>query len=131
MITDPQNFDITLLAILLRNICGLSPPAKGWNSMPPTGDTSKFADIVKIKIFRNVVYGHMASTQLDDATFEKLWQDISQPLTRLGIPQKDIDGRKVDPLNPEEESYIEKLKEWKERDDDILSELKNVEKRGE
>ena len=125
---DSKNFDITLLAILLRNICGLSPPATGWNSMPPTGDTSKSADTVRIKIFRNLVYGHMANTQLDDATFEKLWQDISQPLTRLGIPQKDIDGIKVDPLSPEEESYIEKLKKWKERDDDILSELKDVKK---
>ena len=125
---DSKNFDITLLAILLRNICGLSSPATGWNSMPPTGDTSKSADTVRIKIFRNLVYGHMANTQLDDATFEKLWQDISQPLTRLGIPQKDIDGIKVDPLSPEEESYIEKLKKWKERDDDILSELKDVKK---
>ena len=125
---DSKNFDITLLAILLRNICGLSPPAKGWNSMPPTGDTSKSADIVRIKIFRNVVYGHMTSTQLDDATFEKLWQDISQPLTRFGIPQKDIDEIKMAPLSPEEESYIEKLKEWKERDNDILLELKDVKK---
>ena len=102
---DSKNFDVTLLTILLRNICGLSPPATGWNAMPPTGDTSKSADIVRIKLFRNKDYGHIASAQLDDATFEKLWQEISQPLTRLGIPQKDIDEIKVAPLSPQ--------KEWK------------------
>ena len=125
---DSKKFDITLLTILLRNICGLPPPSAGWNKMPVAGDVSKSDDIVRIKIFRNVVYGHIASTQLDDANFEKLWQDISQPLTRLGIRQKDIDEIKVAPLSFEEESYIEKLKEWKEREDHISSKLNNVER---
>ena len=132
-IPDSDKFDITLLTILLRNICGLPQPQQewnkmpGWNAMPAAGDVSTSANVVRIKIFRNEVYGHIASAQLDDATFEKLWQDISQPLTRLGIPQKDIDEIKMAPLSPKEGSYIEKLKEWKERDDNILSELKDVE----
>ena len=29
------NFDITLLFLLLRNICGLSPLLSGWYKMPP------------------------------------------------------------------------------------------------
>ena len=82
-----------------------------------------------MKHFRNQVYAHTSSTQLDDTTFEKLWQEISQPLIRLGIPQKDIDEIKVAPLSHEEESYIQQLKEWKlERDEDILSELKDMKK---
>ena len=131
-IPDSDKFDITLLTILLRNICGLPQPQQewnkmpGWNAMPAAEDVSTSANVVRIKIFRNEVYGHTASAQLDDATFEKLWQDISQPLTRLGIPQKDIDEIKMAPLSPEDGSYIEKLKEWKERDDNILSELKDV-----
>ena len=116
---DSNKFDITLLTILLRNICGLSAPTKGWNDMPPTGDTSISADIVRIKIFRNQVYAHIASPQLDDTTFETLWQEISKPLVNLGIPQQDIDEAKVAPLSPEEEFYIEKLKQWKELEDDI------------
>ena len=125
---DSKNFDITLLTILLRNICGLSAPRAGWNDMPPAGDTSISADIVRIKIFRNEVYGHIASPQLDDAKFETLWQEISKPLVKLGIPQQDIDEAKVAPLSPEEEFYIEKLKEWKELEDDILSKLNDVER---
>ena len=125
---DSKNFDITLLTILLRNICGLSSPTTGWNVMPPAGDTSISADILRIKIFRNQVYGHIASPQLDDTTFETLWQEISKPLVKLGIPQQDIDETKVAPLSPEEESYIEKLKQWKELEDNILSKLNDVER---
>ena len=126
---DSNKFDITLLTILLRNICGLSAPTTGWNVMPPTGETSTSADIARIKIFRNQVYGHIASPQLDDTTFETLWQEISKPLVNLGISQQDIDEVKVAPLSPEEESYIEKLKQWKEREDDILSKLNDVERK--
>ena len=94
---DSSNFDITLLIILLRNICGLHPPATGWNKMPPAGDTSESADIVRIKLFRNNNYAQISETQLDDETFEKLWQEISQTLLRLGVPQQDIDEIKVAP----------------------------------
>ena len=77
--------------------------------MPSVGDTSISDDIVRIKMFRNDVYGHIASNQMDDKRFEKLWQEISQPLTRLRIPQKDIDEIKVAPLSPKEKSYIQQL----------------------
>ena len=97
-----NDFDIILLTILFRNICGLSSPTTGWNAMPPTADTSISADILRIKIFRNEVYGHTVSAQYDDATFEKLWQEILQPLVKLGIPQQEIDELKVAPLSPEE-----------------------------
>ena len=122
-----NDFDITLLTTLLRNICGLSSPATGWKDMPPTTDTSISADILRIKIFRNEVYGHTASAQYDDATFEKLWQEILQPLVKLGIPQQEIDELNVAPLSPEEKSYIEKLKEWKELEDTLLEKMKDFE----
>ena len=133
---DSRKFDITLLTILLRNICGLSPPATGWNVIPAASDTSTSADIVRIKMYRNEVYGHIASAEYDDATFKKKWQEISQPLFNLGIPLQDIDKLKVAPLSPEEESFIEKLKEWQQVDakikdveirlDDVEEEFKKV-----
>ena len=116
---DSKKFDITLLTILLRNICVLPPPATGWNVIPAAGDTSMSADIVRIKMYRNEVYGHIASAECDDATFKKLWQEISQPLVNLGIAQQEIDELKLAPLSPEEKSYIEKLKEWKQLDEKI------------
>ncbi len=124
---DSRNFDVTLLTILLRNICGLPSPPAGWNVMPPASDTSISANIARIKIFRNEVYGHAPSAQLDDTTFETLWQEISKPLVKLGIPQQDIDELKEAPLSPEEESFIKILKEWKELEDDLLSRLNDLE----
>jgi len=67
------NFDITLLMILLRNICGLSPPATGWDVLPPPADTSAEADIARVKYFRNVVYmvmlrRHLLMTQASTTT---------------------------------------------------------------
>lgn len=34
---DSKTFDITLLSILLRNICNLTAPTTGWNSLPRPG----------------------------------------------------------------------------------------------
>jgi hypothetical protein len=128
-VADSNNFDITLLTILLRNICGMSPPATGWNHIPPASDTSKSADIVRIKLYRNDVYGHIPSAQYDNVKFETLWQEISKPLVKLGIPQQDIDELKEAPLSFEEESYIDKLKELKEQEDDLFEKLKDVERK--
>ena len=124
---DSNNFDITLLTILLRNICALPSPTTGWDVMPPPSDSSISADIARIKILRNEIYGHISRAEYDNTKFEKYWQDVSGPLIRLGIPQKDIDQLKVAPLSPEEESYFEKLKEWKEVEDELLSRLADLE----
>ena len=123
---DSNNFDITLLTILLRNISRLPSPTTGWDVMPPPSDTSISADIARIKMLRNEIYGHTAKAEYDDKTFEKYWQDISTPLIKLGIPQNDIDDLKVAPLSPEEESHIEKLKEWKEVEDELFSEFMDM-----
>ena len=81
-----KNFDITLLTVLLRNICSLSPPAAGWDALPPATDMSTEADIAWVKYFRNAVYGHAEKASVDDATFHVYWQDIKDALVRLGWP---------------------------------------------
>ena len=120
---DTETFDVTLSTILLRNIRGLHSPATGWNVMPPISDTSISANIARIKIFRKEVYGHRPSAQLEDTAFQTLWQKISNPLVKLRIPQQDIDELKEAPLSPEEESYVEKLKDRKELKDIVWSNL--------
>ena len=52
-----EDFDITLLMVLLRNICGLTAPSTGWDSLPPASDTSVEANIARVKYYRNSVYG--------------------------------------------------------------------------
>lgn len=43
-----REFDITLLMVLLRNICGLAPPGTGWDALPPASDTTLQADLARI-----------------------------------------------------------------------------------
>ena len=46
---DSNTFDITLLFLLLTNICGLSPPSTGWHREPSPSDTSQEANLARIK----------------------------------------------------------------------------------
>ena len=107
-----RTFDVTLLTILLRNISGLPPPATGWNTMPSDTDNSIQANITRIKLFRNQVYGHVTSTQVDQTTFDHLWLKISKALVDLKIRANEIDELKTCHLDPEEEIYEQSLKEW-------------------
>ena len=131
-----KNFDITLLMVLLRNICGLVRPATGWDTLPPATDTTLEADIVRIKCYRNTVYGHASEASVDDVTFNQYWQDIQDALVRLGGAgyQSAINDLKKECMDPDiEEHYKELLKQWvvdevsiKERLDEIGKSLDEV-----
>ena len=79
------NFDITLLFLLLTNICGLSPPPSGfWHKMPPASDTSTEANLARIKYYRNELYGHVTTTGIQTSVFNMKWREISSVLVSLG-----------------------------------------------
>ena len=124
-----KNFDITLLTVLLRNICSLIPPATGWDALPPAADMSTEADIARVKYFRNTVYGHAEKASVDDATFNVYWQDIKDALVRLGghaygVAIDNLKNECMDPVY--EEHYRELLKEWKRDDDNTKDKLNEI-----
>ncbi|XP_068732099.1 uncharacterized protein [Montipora capricornis] len=125
-------FDITLLLVLLRNICGLSPPAStgSWDELPPSHDNSPEANIARIKFYRNDVYAHASHFCVDDATFNTLWQDISNAVLALGSGTSfasAINRLKTECMDPDvEEHYQKLLKEWKKDDDNTKETLKEV-----
>ncbi|KAL9965566.1 hypothetical protein ACROYT_G029380 [Oculina patagonica] len=124
------SLDITLLMVLLRNICGLHAPATGWDSLPPPADTSKEANIARVKYYRNTVYGHASQASVDDATFNTYWQDISNPLVALGGASYGaaINRLKNECMDPDtEEHYRELLKQWKKDEDSIKDKLDEIE----
>ncbi|XP_046849609.1 uncharacterized protein LOC124443124 [Xenia sp. Carnegie-2017] len=123
---DIKNFDISLLTVLLRNICGLLAPASGWNSLPPASDTSVSSNIARIKYYRNKVYGHITTTSLDDSKFEDLWQETSKALVGLGIQQTEIDELKEAPLSADEANYIEMLKDWHKKDMTLIESAEEI-----
>ena len=119
------DFDITLLFVLLRQICGLNPPSStgSWDANPPSTDSSQEANLARIKYYRNVVYGHVTTTGIDDVRFEDYWHDISNTLSGLGISDGDIEKVKLAPL---EEKYVQHIKEWKEKEDKLEVKLEAI-----
>ena len=121
---DSSTFDITLLFLLLTNICGLSPPPTGWHTKPTPSDTSLEANLARIKFFRNHLYGHVATTGVDTPTFNALWMEISDPLVALGLSQAEIDRLKAERCG--EEDYVGALLDWAKSEEDIKTQLKDI-----
>ena len=123
------SFDITLLMVLLRNICGLRSPVTGWDKRPPVTDVSREADIARVKYFRNSVYAHAEHASIDDATFNTYWQDIRDTLVRLGGVQyrAAIDNLETECMDPEiEDHYKELLSQWKKDEDNVKDQLNEI-----
>ncbi|XP_015749741.1 PREDICTED: uncharacterized protein LOC107329575 isoform X3 [Acropora digitifera] len=124
------DLDITLLMILLRNICNLSPPSStgSWDKLPPDSDNSLEANIVRIKYYRNNVYAHAKKASVDDATFEKLWLNISNAILALEESQASvIDSLKTMDMDVDlHERYERALTESVERDVSIKEEFQVV-----
>ncbi|CAH3150424.1 unnamed protein product [Pocillopora meandrina] len=123
-------FDITLLTVLLRNICGLGPPADGWDRLPLATDISIADDIARVKYYRNTVYGHASQAFVDDISFSAYWQEIREALVRLGGAhlRAEIDNLEHDCMDPDvEEHYSELMKQWKKDDDSIKDKLEEIE----
>ncbi|XP_056003316.1 uncharacterized protein LOC125662470 isoform X2 [Ostrea edulis] len=81
-----DDFDITLMYTLLRNICSKIPhPTKGWggSSLPAAGDNTVGDDIERIRLIRNHVYGHSNSASISQAEFDKNWSKIDDVCRRL------------------------------------------------
>ena len=106
---DSKTFDITLLFLLLSNICGLSPPLSGWNKPPPSSDTSLEANLTRIKLYRNELYGHVTSTGVQTAVFNVKWQEISAVLVALGLRPAEVVRLKSAPCG---EDYISTVIDW-------------------
>ncbi len=127
-----RDFDITLLMVLLRNICGLASPATGWDTLPVVTDVSREADIARVKYFRNTVYAHAEHASVDDATFSSYWQDIRDTLVRLGGVQyrAAIDNLETECMDPDiEDHYKELLSQWKKDEDSVKDKLDELMKK--
>jgi hypothetical protein len=119
-----NDFDITLLSVLLRNVCGLSPPCLGWDKMPNVSDHSIEADIVRIKLYRNERFGHIPNTSVSTADFKLFWAEISLPLVRLGIHQSEIDRLENEQCGEEEVERV--LNEWEKCETEIMKVLNEI-----
>lgn len=125
-----NDLDIKILMILLRNICKLSAPSStgSWEKFPPASDNSLEANIVRIKLYGKKVYAHAKKAPVDDATFNKLWLNISYAILALGESQASvIDRLKTESMDPDvQERYQRALEEWVKSDVSIKEELQGM-----
>ena len=128
---------MTLIFRLLRTICNLTPPPgpRGWDNLPNSSDHSLEADLVRIKYYRNEVYGHNKTMEITDTEFDQLWGKISEALIRIAAAisrekkdewKKSIDDYLNKPLTPAEERYIEQINMWYKQDMDVKTELEKL-----
>ena len=132
------DFDISLLLKLLRTICSLTPPITGWNTLPNSTDHSLEADLVRIRIYRNTIYGRYSSIEITNADFEKLWREISEALLRIASSissakrdewKKSIEKFFHEPLTPYAKECVDELRQWYLMDIDTIEKVDEKMKR--
>ena len=109
---DPQKFDITLLHLLLHEICHLSAPPTGWHKMPADADASPEASIVRIKCYGNELC-HSVSTGVPNDEFEDKWDKISSSLEvlKVAVYRKKLQSLKSAPIDHKAHLVEEELDE--------------------
>ena len=133
---ESKDFDLTLLFKLLRTIiCGLTPPPTGWDAPPAASDLSLTADLVRIKNFRNTVYGHVHHMEITDDDFNVLWDYIKQTLLRIAGQissatksnwHEAINNLLTAALTEEDEKNVQELKRWYEEDVEVKKSLDDL-----
>ena len=124
---DANKFDITLLHLLLREICALTEPSNGWYNMPAENDNSQEAHIVRIKCFRNDLC-HNISTGVPNEVFEETWTTVSQSLEALGLDPEEIKRLKNETIDHDTKRRIEEVMkyDWEPRVSSLEHDIKKL-----
>ena len=134
------DFDISLLCKLLRAICNLTSPATKWDILPNSTDHSLEADLVRIKFYRNKIYGHNHSMEISNADFENLWMEISDALLRTAGRissakrdewKKSIETFFHEPLTPDAKKCVDELRLWYLMDIETKDKLEKLDEKVE
>ena len=113
---DSKEFDITLLHLLIREVCYLPVPLTGWHKMPADDDQSLEANIARIKCFRNELC-HSVSTGIPNDEFEDKWNTITSSLEaiKIGVYRKKIQALKNDSIDHKTQKRVEEeVEKWQQ-----------------
>ena len=111
-----DQFDVSLLYTLIRNISSVQAPVTGWNRRPDDcpRDRSLGANVERIRFCRNETSGHSKDGKLDDHCFEAYWKEIGEMLDDIesAIGDKGFRGalerRKKQAITPKEAHLLTK-----------------------
>ncbi|XP_062582736.1 uncharacterized protein LOC134244485 isoform X2 [Saccostrea cucullata] len=118
-----DDMDISLLYILLRNICGIPPHSNRWGYDPDPTDRSLSANIERIRIARNQCV-HSSSPVLSNADFNRIWStvrsavvDLDSFLSNGNQFEREVDFLRHETMDPVRDChYIEELRKQAEED---------------
>lgn len=79
-----NDFDISLLYTLLRDLCSELKPSIGcWGKTPRTIDQNIADYIERIRLFRNENYGHAKKAEISKSKLNELWNHAETILKRM------------------------------------------------
>ena len=130
-----QDFDITLLYSLLRNVCqNIPPPSQRWgvSTMPSPNDVTVGDDIERIRLLRNKLFGHISKVAISESEFKKQSSIIPSICSRMQtLLNKDyvkrLQDAEVRSIDPEtEEKYLQIIKRQAEEEKTTRDLLQNI-----
>ncbi|XP_062617405.1 uncharacterized protein LOC134279079 [Saccostrea cucullata] len=140
-----DDMDISLLYLLLRNMCGITPHLKGWGNDPDPTDCSPSACIETIRLARNQCFHSISS--LSNTEFSRIWSTIRAAVVNLDTflnngckYEREVDFLRHETMDPlRDQHYKEELRKQVEEDlqtREMVTNLKqkfeeNAEKGGE
>ena len=111
---DSKTFDITLLHLLIREVCYLPVPLTGWHKMPAEDDESLEANVTRIKCFTNELCDSV-STGISNYEFEDKWNKIASSLEaiKISVYRQKIQGLKNDHIDDGTRQLVEdQVEQW-------------------
>lgn len=81
-IPDYNEFDVSLLYLLIRNICPIQMPTQGWGKMPRTTDITFGDDIERLRSFRNS-FVHGKFTGMPDNELRTIMSNLKHVMVRI------------------------------------------------
>ncbi|XP_057309707.1 uncharacterized protein LOC130647763 [Hydractinia symbiolongicarpus] len=141
--TQYEEFDVTLICIVIQNCTSLTPPIGGWKiKTPQVKDKSIAAYLGHLRAFRNKL-SHYGNTKMSNADFETFWSELLIILTGLQFQVSSIQELYNCPLDctyeyrnaivkSQVDLCYDKLKDCtvlKRRFSDVVSDHKNLSKR--
>nr|XP_022305933.1 uncharacterized protein LOC111112614 isoform X2 [Crassostrea virginica] len=117
-----DDMDISLLYILLRNVCGIQAHNKGWGNTPDSADISVSANIERLRLARNRC-SH-TTEGMSNVDFNQVWSEIRAAVVDLdkvlGIGnkyQEAVDFILNDTMDPVKDKHFR---------DQLLEQIKDI-----
>ena len=124
-LSDSKTFDVSLLAFLLRALCGLPQPITGWDKDPSPTDQTESAHLLRVRTGRNKI--QHSPLQWDVTSFNVLWDEIGESLIGLGCTKDELKELKECPIDPgkvqELKAALEKVSHLEDCSDGVSYEM--------